>query len=49
MDPANGFTAISGLALANLPLEKIDDRFFFEQERKPISREFIRARNQNRK
>jgi dolichol-phosphate mannosyltransferase len=32
MDPTNGFIAISGLALKNLPLEKIDDRFFFEQD-----------------
>jgi glycosyltransferase involved in cell wall biosynthesis len=30
MDPANGFTAISSIALKYLPLEKIDHRFFFE-------------------
>jgi glycosyltransferase involved in cell wall biosynthesis len=32
MDPTNGFTAISMTALRNLPLDKIDDRFFFEQD-----------------
>jgi len=32
MDPTNGFTAISAVALKNLPLDKIDDRFFFEQD-----------------
>ncbi len=32
MDPTNGFTAISVVALKNLPLEKVDDRFFFEQD-----------------
>jgi dolichol-phosphate mannosyltransferase len=32
MDPANGFTAISAIALKNLPLEKIDRRFFFESD-----------------
>ena len=32
MDPTNGFTAISAVALKNLPLEKIDNRFFFEQD-----------------
>ena len=32
MDPTNGFTAISAVALKHLPLEKIDDRFFFEQD-----------------
>jgi dolichol-phosphate mannosyltransferase len=30
MDPANGFTAISSTALKELPIEKIDHRFFFE-------------------
>jgi hypothetical protein len=32
MDPANGFTAISAVALRYLPLEKIDRRFFFESD-----------------
>jgi dolichol-phosphate mannosyltransferase len=32
MDPTNGFTAISAAALKNLPLDKIDNRFFFEQD-----------------
>ncbi|MBN1200100.1 MAG: glycosyltransferase family 2 protein [Bacteroidales bacterium] len=32
MDPANGFTAITSLALAYLPLDKIDNRFFFEND-----------------
>ncbi len=32
MDPANGFTAISGVALRNLPFDKIDNRFFFEND-----------------
>ena len=32
MDPTNGLTAISAIALKHLPLEKIDDRFFFEQD-----------------
>jgi dolichol-phosphate mannosyltransferase len=32
MDPANGFTAISSKALKHLPLEKIDQRFFFESD-----------------
>ena len=32
MDPANGFTAISAIALKHLPLEKIDCRFFFESD-----------------
>jgi dolichol-phosphate mannosyltransferase len=32
MDPTNGFTAISAVALKHLPLDKIDDRFFFEQD-----------------
>ncbi|MCK7520615.1 MAG: hypothetical protein MZV64_24425 [Ignavibacteriales bacterium] len=32
MDPTNGFTAISAAALKHLPLDKIDNRFFFEQD-----------------
>lgn len=32
MDPTNGFTAISAVALQHLPLDKIADRFFFEQD-----------------
>jgi dolichol-phosphate mannosyltransferase len=32
MDPTNGFTAISAVALKHLPMEKLDDRFFFEQD-----------------
>lgn len=32
MDPSNGFTAISRIALEHLPLEKIDNRFFFEPD-----------------
>lgn len=32
MDPANGYTAISSAALKQLPLEKIDRRFFFESD-----------------
>jgi glycosyltransferase involved in cell wall biosynthesis len=32
MDPTNGLTAISAIALKHLPLEKIDNRFFFEQD-----------------
>jgi glycosyltransferase involved in cell wall biosynthesis len=32
MDPANGFTAISAIALKHLPLNKIDRRFFFESD-----------------
>ncbi len=32
MDPTNGFTAIAEQALKHLPLEKIHDRFFFEQD-----------------
>jgi glycosyltransferase involved in cell wall biosynthesis len=32
MDPTNGFTAISAVVLKNLPLDKIDNRFFFEQD-----------------
>jgi dolichol-phosphate mannosyltransferase len=32
MDPANGFTAVSATVLNFLPLEKIDRRFFFEND-----------------
>ena len=32
MDPTNGFTAISAVALKHIPLDKIDDRYFFEQD-----------------
>lgn len=32
MDPSNGFTAITGRVLRLLPLEKIDHRFFFEND-----------------
>ncbi len=32
MDPTNGFLAIAEPVLKHLPLEKIDDRFFFEQD-----------------
>jgi hypothetical protein len=32
MDPSNGYTAISRTALKHLPLEKIDNRFFFESD-----------------
>ncbi|MCX6244918.1 MAG: glycosyltransferase family 2 protein [Bacteroidetes bacterium] len=32
MDPANGFTAISATALKYLPLDRIDNRFFFEND-----------------
>ncbi len=32
MDPANGFTAISSKTLKNIPLEKIDQSFFFEND-----------------
>ena len=32
MDPTNGFTAISATALNNIPLEKVDNRFFFEPD-----------------
>ena len=32
MDPTNGFTAIAEPALKHLPLERIDNRFFFEQD-----------------
>jgi dolichol-phosphate mannosyltransferase len=32
MDPTNGYTAISRIALEQLPLEKIDNRFFFESD-----------------
>lgn len=31
-DPANGYTAISRKALSTLPLERIDDRYFFESD-----------------
>jgi dolichol-phosphate mannosyltransferase len=31
-DPNNGFTAISRVKLMTLPLEKIDDRYFFESD-----------------
>jgi glycosyltransferase involved in cell wall biosynthesis len=32
MDPSNGFTAIHRKALENLPLDRIDNRFFFESD-----------------
>jgi dolichol-phosphate mannosyltransferase len=32
MDPTNGFTAISARVLKFMPLEKISNRFFFEQD-----------------
>lgn len=32
MDPSNGFTAIHRKALSDLPLERIDNRFFFESD-----------------
>jgi len=32
MDPTNGYTAISRSALEQLPLDKIDNRFFFESD-----------------
>ena len=32
MDPSNGFTAIHRNALENLPLDRIDKRFFFEND-----------------
>jgi len=32
MDPSNGFTAIHRKALEHLPLDRIDDRFFFESD-----------------
>jgi glycosyltransferase involved in cell wall biosynthesis len=32
MDPTNGFTAIHTIALAMLPLHKIDNRYFFESD-----------------
>ena len=32
MDATNGFTAISSAVLKDLPLNKIDNRFFFEQD-----------------
>jgi glycosyltransferase involved in cell wall biosynthesis len=31
-DPNNGFTAISGKCLAQLPLDKLNDRYFFESD-----------------
>ena len=31
-DPANGFTAIDGRTLKKLPLDKIDNRYFFESD-----------------
>jgi glycosyltransferase involved in cell wall biosynthesis len=31
-DPNNGFTAISGKALARLPLQKLDPRYFFQPD-----------------
>jgi glycosyltransferase involved in cell wall biosynthesis len=32
MDPANGFTAIHRTALQSVPLDKIDERYFFESD-----------------
>ena len=32
MDPTNGYTAIHGKALATLPLDKLDRRYFFESD-----------------
>jgi dolichol-phosphate mannosyltransferase len=32
MDPTNGYTAIHALALKNLPFNKIDNRYFFEND-----------------
>jgi glycosyltransferase involved in cell wall biosynthesis len=32
MDPTNGYTAIHKTALANLPLDKLDRRYFFESD-----------------
>ncbi|MCC6932500.1 MAG: glycosyltransferase family 2 protein [Deltaproteobacteria bacterium] len=32
MDPTNGFTAIHSYALRQLPLDKIEDRYFFESD-----------------
>lgn len=32
MDPTNGFTAIHKTALSHIPLEKIDNRYFFESD-----------------
>ncbi|MDP4281153.1 MAG: glycosyltransferase family 2 protein [Bacteroidota bacterium] len=32
MDPSNGYTAISAEVLKHLPLEKIDNRYFFESD-----------------
>jgi dolichol-phosphate mannosyltransferase len=31
-DPNNGFTAISGEMISNLPLAKVDERYFFESD-----------------
>jgi hypothetical protein len=31
-DPTNGYTAITGTALMQLPLDKISDRYFFETD-----------------
>lgn len=32
MDPTNGFTAISSYALSEIPLDKIENRYFFESD-----------------
>jgi len=32
MDPTNGYTAIHSVALSRIPLEKIDQRYFFESD-----------------
>jgi glycosyltransferase involved in cell wall biosynthesis len=32
MDPTNGYTAIHAVALRNLPLQKLDARYFFESD-----------------
>lgn len=32
MDPTNGYTAIHALVLSHLPLEKLDQRYFFESD-----------------
>jgi glycosyltransferase involved in cell wall biosynthesis len=32
MDPTNGYTAIHASALARLPLDKLDERYFFESD-----------------
>jgi dolichol-phosphate mannosyltransferase len=32
MDPSNGYTAIHATALRQIPLEKIDERYFFESD-----------------